>query len=665
MFSTDFSRCPPPGQGEAVVIVEGRSVARRRDGVVWRRRVRDGTIHAEVLVFDDVDAARRVADEHPSRVRLLEAEARGYTNGVWRTEEPHAMANNEHFAPTSSEERAGRTPPEIAGRMRRPTSPGDRPGPRRWTIFDSESMFLGATRYRHPIAWAVVGRHWPRMVAKMRRMSGSVWIGTYWQWPFTLGTMATYRTRDDMLKFARLPEHRHLMQWIVRGTANATGGYIRLYASRAELDRRVRDAAPSHARSTGAPGGAGDPGPGDAAHAGRAATTPPVKATSLIERPEPLVLEVVETEAQFQEFLAVSRRGDPANLAVPLLESTARAWRADTAGAPEPVELILARRGDVAVGRTTIHTDHALDEKLATRATLFGATWAATPDDLAALLDAITARAHDAGATEAIGPAALLPNQTGGVITSGFGERGFLDSAWNPSWVPAVYEAAGFAAWNESDTWIAHPDEIDPSDTAVTPPTAAELDAAGIRIRRASVLRFGKQVEELRTLVNAAFARLPYYTDISPAQMRQATDGLVALMDPGLWLTAEDTRTGEPIGFALLVPDATEVLQRSGGRIGIREIITLLGARGRRGREAILIIQGVVPEQQGRGVATLLWRRLGAHLVAHGYGAVRSTFIGRDNPASARHLERLGGEPLHGTVFYRKRLDGTTQGSPT
>ena len=38
----------------------------------------------------------------------------------------------------------------------------------------------------------------------------------------------------------------------------------------------------------------------------------------------------------------------------------------------------------------------------------------------------------------------LLPNQAGGVITSGFAERGFVDSAWNPASYPGIYEAAGF-----------------------------------------------------------------------------------------------------------------------------------------------------------------------------------------------------------------------------
>ncbi|MGO2112144.1 MAG: hypothetical protein ACTH31_11075, partial [Pseudoclavibacter sp.] len=237
MFTTDFSLAPRQGQAQAVVLAEGRASAGRADGVTWRQRLRDGSIAFELLTVSSADEADAIAASHPGRTVVLVAEERGYTNGVWRAEGAVPMAHNEHFHPTSSEAKTGRTPPRVADGVARPLGPVRPARPRRWTIFDTGSMFLGATRYRHPIAWAVTGRYWGAMTAKMARMSGSVWHGVYWQFPWTLGTLATYRTRDDMLRFARMPEHRHLMRWIVQDTANANAGFIRLYATREELAR--------------------------------------------------------------------------------------------------------------------------------------------------------------------------------------------------------------------------------------------------------------------------------------------------------------------------------------------------------------------------------------------------------------------------------------------
>lgn len=100
-------------------------------------------------------------------------------------------------------------------------------------------MFIGATRYRGLHSWIVLSREWYPMVAKMRRMRGYVWHTVYWEAPFTLGTLAFFATRDDLLVFARLPEHRRLMQWITRGTAHGTGGYIRLHVSVDEASNEV------------------------------------------------------------------------------------------------------------------------------------------------------------------------------------------------------------------------------------------------------------------------------------------------------------------------------------------------------------------------------------------------------------------------------------------
>ncbi|GIM91871.1 DUF4188 domain-containing protein [Paractinoplanes toevensis] len=94
------------------------------------------------------------------------------------------------------------------------------------------AMFVGATRYRSPYSIFVLSLTWFRLVRQMRRMRGYCWHRVYWQWPFTLGTIAFFADRDAMLKFARSKHHRALMCWVTdHGTRHATGGYIRLYTA--------------------------------------------------------------------------------------------------------------------------------------------------------------------------------------------------------------------------------------------------------------------------------------------------------------------------------------------------------------------------------------------------------------------------------------------------
>jgi hypothetical protein len=91
------------------------------------------------------------------------------------------------------------------------------------------AMFVGATRYRGPLSIVVLSFTWYRMLADLRRMRGYCWHKVYWEFPFTLGTLAFFTDRDAMLRFARSRYHRKLMIWVTDGTKHATGGYIRLY----------------------------------------------------------------------------------------------------------------------------------------------------------------------------------------------------------------------------------------------------------------------------------------------------------------------------------------------------------------------------------------------------------------------------------------------------
>ncbi len=365
-------------------------------------------------------------------------------------------------------------------------------------------------------------------------------------------------------------------------------------------------------------------------------------------------VEQVTTQDQLEEFLDLPVRLHGPDLFVPPLQPTVRAWYAgEHAGARYgPVRLYLARdtSGQV-VGRTCLHHDPRLDDRLDADLQLFGLTEFAGAPVLGQLMDVASAQARAAGRTGLFGPVGLLPNQTGGVITSGFDQRGFVDSPWNPAAYPPAYELLGFSRIFEGQTWICD------SFSGIDPEAAFELDEgrwAGeqLEVHRGSRRHLGSQLPVLRGMLNAAFAQLPYYTQIEADELAEQTDGLAYVLDESLllWLT----RAGTPVAFVLVVPDLSEFVMRHGGRLGLREQLTLLATRKRYRQDAVLIIKGTVPQAQGKGYLTALSRELLRNLQAGGYRVLRSTFVGLDNPGSAAQYVRMGGRPLHGTTFYRR-----------
>lgn len=334
-----------------------------------------------------------------------------------------------------------------------------------------------------------------------------------------------------------------------------------------------------------------------------------------------ITVERVDSRARFREFAAIT--SDP-----PIMRSEMRGWYTGRHWF-KGITLWLARDDQGrACGRMITHHSPALSAKLGLDAGLFGAFEARDADTARALL------AHAQEVTDhayLFGPVTPLPNVTGGVIRAGFDNPAFFDSAWNPEFIPRVLEEEGFKPWGIADTW-----EIDVAGLPDDPPEPHEWEERGLRLVTARRFR----APDIREALNVSFAQLPYFTQIGRAQWKAQTSGLGLIMDPKLVLQAQDAE-GVTQGFVLVVPDPIDWLR---------------GKFWRRRRDAVLIIQGTRPEMQGRGVLGLLTRQLYAALRAGAYRRLRVTFIGRDNPASARVFSKVGGRPLHELSFYLKDL---------
>ncbi|WP_232665471.1 GNAT family N-acetyltransferase [Pseudonocardia sp. TRM90224] len=364
-------------------------------------------------------------------------------------------------------------------------------------------------------------------------------------------------------------------------------------------------------------------------------------------------LEPVTDGRALREFIGVTDRiygRDPRF--VPPTRAAVRGWHADPA-----VGLHVLRDGSGnVVARTTLHADDTFDAKLGRRMQLFGLTeFVDDPAVAAALFDGIDAAARRSGRDEVFGPVSLLPNQSGGVVTSGFADRGFVDSAWNHPYYPAAYERHGFEQRFRSDTWICPDLQADDREAGeVFAFDDRRIAAEELVVHRGRRRGLDRQLPLLREMLNASFAQLGYYTEISAEQLRAATDGLAFLLDEGLLLYL--TKAGRPIAFVLCVPDISEFLSATGGNLHPANQLRLLATRGRYRRDAVLIIKGVVPDEQRKGYAQLLNRELLRNLRAGGYRTLRSTWVERTNNASAAQYRAMGGRPLHGYTFYAKAV---------
>lgn len=361
----------------------------------------------------------------------------------------------------------------------------------------------------------------------------------------------------------------------------------------------------------------------------------------------------VTSRAELQAFIDFPLRHYPRDRYVPLWQDTIRGWYHGTGPHADhgPVHLLLARdRAGRVVGRSTVHADSRMDAKLGARVQLMGLTDVSERVALQALAADAERRARADGRTVLLGPVSLLPNQHGGVITSGFDERGFVDAPWNPPGTAAAWEAAGFVPIWPAHTWIC--EDLAALDPARVFPRGELPD--GIELHYGDRGDLDNQLPVLRSMLNASFGELPYFTPITPEELADQTDGLAHLLDESLLLYAQ--RDDEPLAFILTLPDLSEFVMATGGRLRIVDQLRLLLTRRRYRDEAVLIIKGTVPGARGLGLMSALSRQLLVNLQRGGYRTLRVTFVGEENVGSAAQFEAMGGRRLHGVCFYRREL---------
>ena len=324
-------------------------------------------------------------------------------------------------------------------------------------------------------------------------------------------------------------------------------------------------------------------------------------------------------------------------------------------GAGDIAFLSVFRDGEL-VGRTTAHRHARLDARLGAPHLLFGFTEFVDDD---AVFDALVAelerRARAGGASRLLGPVNLLPNQSGGVVTSGFEERSFVDAAYSHAYYAPAYTRVGFEPLFAGATVIVRglQDDTRPVDD-LFPFDDSRLEAERLEVRQANKKRIDEELEVVRGMLNASFAQRAYYTTIEPEELAYQVDGLGYLIDETIALYLY--KDGRPIAFMLAIPDISEFVRATRGNLNVPNQLRLLATRGRYRSEAVCVIKGTLPEEQGKGYMRLLSRELLRNLRAGGYQTLRGTYIEFENVASSAQADDMGGGPLHGVTFFGRAV---------
>jgi GNAT superfamily N-acetyltransferase len=321
------------------------------------------------------------------------------------------------------------------------------------------------------------------------------------------------------------------------------------------------------------------------------------------------------------------------------------------------VQCFLARRAGTVVGRIVAVVNRAYCEFHGERTGTFGLFEAEDDPAVAtALLAAAESWLRGRGMTKVMGPFNLSTNDelwSPGFLVDGFHRPPVVMMGHSPPYYATLVETAGYTKAKDLIAyWIA--DGTPPARLVQGVEKLARRQ--GIVIRPLDMRNLNADVDRIQAVYNSAWGRNWGFVPMSEAEIRHLARQLKPVVKPELCAIAEVE--GEPVGFALALPDYNQVLRRMGGRLFPTGLLRMLWYRRSIDAARVLTL-GVRPGYRHKGLDALLILHLYREGVAAGYPRGECSWILEDNWDMRRGLERIGAVADKTYRVYERPLAGT------
>jgi GNAT superfamily N-acetyltransferase len=322
--------------------------------------------------------------------------------------------------------------------------------------------------------------------------------------------------------------------------------------------------------------------------------------------------------------------------------------------------LWLATDAGQPVGTVVAIIDHAQNRALGQRIGAFGFFECVNaPAAARLLLDTAAEWLAGHGMTVMCGPYNPGGNDEPGLLVEGYHTRPALMEGHTPPYYVELVQAAGFRKQWDTVAWLSvfppqarRVEDVIPAKLLRTAQWAAGRSQA--RLRPLDLARWEAEVAVACQIYNAALAHLPNYVPFPEAEFQHLAASFKPLVDPALAFFAEVN--GEPVGFALTLPDLNAALQHVNGRLGPVGLAKLWW-HSRHLRRVTFKILMIRPEFRGRGLETLLITETARVIFARGFREVDMSLTGEDNENMQRMMAGLGMQVYRRYRVFERTID--------
>lgn len=268
------------------------------------------------------------------------------------------------------------------------------------------------------------------------------------------------------------------------------------------------------------------------------------------------------------------------------------------------------------------------------------------------LLEAAEGFGRQLGCEEIAGNFNLTAVQPCGVVTEGFDHGPYTDQIYNPPHIPHLLRAAGYEATFPMSTFEVDVSSIDAADGAGIKASGLLRDPS-LSWRQLRPAYFARQMSDILHVLNDGFARNPMFTPLTPQEFLFQAEPLKWIIDDRI--TPLVYCGNEPVGVILCIPDLNPLLRATRSRFGWNAPYHYARHWLNR-RRAVIVFYSVVSAFHNHGLNSLNLQLLGQALRKAGYTQLGVTWIGEQNAASLRQMQKIGARRMHHLHLFHKRL---------
>jgi GNAT superfamily N-acetyltransferase len=320
-------------------------------------------------------------------------------------------------------------------------------------------------------------------------------------------------------------------------------------------------------------------------------------------------------------------------------------------------EYFIAERDGVVVGRIAAISNRLHNETHGDRVGFFG--FFESIDDQA-VADALLATAADwcraLGHDVLRGPASFSVNDECGLLVDGFDSPPTLMMPHNPRYYIALLERAGFT--KAKDLWVyqgGSEKRYVPVPERLARATELIRQRQAITLRALNMKNFEGEVERIKELYNSAWEKNWGFVPMTEHEIDHLAEQFKPVVIPELVPMAE--KDGKLIGFGIALPDLNVVFRKNrSGRLFPMILKLLWALKAKRIRRARILLLGVLPEHQGKGIDAMLYHWIWTKSGERGIYWGEAGWILEDNPAMNAGLEKMTFRVYKTYRLYDRRI---------